>query len=254
MSERTPMIAGNWKMNLGIKESCDLVKSIGEGIKNIDDVDVLVAPPFINIPAVREAIGSSKIILSAQNMYYETSGAYTGEIAPQMIAENGCTHVILGHSERRNLFGESSELVNKKVEAAVRAGLIPVVCIGETIEEREAGKTFDIIREQLTGSLAYFSSEGSIPVSTIIAYEPVWAIGTGLTATPEQAQEVHGYIRNWIRENFDQESSDKIRILYGGSVKPGNAADLMSRPDIDGALVGGASLKADSFLGIINYK
>jgi triosephosphate isomerase len=254
MSERTPMIAGNWKMNLGIQDSCDLVKSIGEGIKDIKDIDVLVAPPFINIPAVKDAIGNSNIILSAQNMYYETGGAFTGEVAPQMLVENGCTHVILGHSERRSLFGESSETVNKKVEAAIRAGLIPVVCIGETIEERESGKTFDIIREQLEGSLAYFRSNKNIPSSTIVAYEPVWAIGTGLTATPEQAQEVHRYIRNWLKENFGQESSDRIRILYGGSVKPGNAADLMSRPDIDGALVGGASLKPDSFLGIINFR
>lgn len=254
MPERTPMIAGNWKMNLGVKESCDLVKSIGEGVKGKKDIDVLVAPPYINIPAVKEAIGSSDIILSAQNMHYEESGAYTGEIAPGMLVENSCTHVILGHSERRSLFGETSEIVNKKVAAAVQAGLIPVVCIGETIEEREAGKTFDIIRGQLEGSLEYFSSKGSIPASTILAYEPVWAIGTGLTATPEQAQEVHKFIRSWISENFDQESADKIRILYGGSVKPGNAADLMSMADIDGALVGGASLKADSFLGIINYK
>ena len=172
----------------------------------------------------------------------------------RMLVENGCTHVILGHSERRSIFGESSEMVNKKVEAAIQADLIPIVCIGETIEEREAGKTFDVIRAQLDGSLACFSTKGSIPASTIIAYEPVWAIGTGLTATPEQAQEVHRFIRNWLKENFNQESSDKIRILYGGSVKPDNAADLMSRADIDGALVGGASLKADSFLGIINYK
>ncbi|MBN2419117.1 MAG: triose-phosphate isomerase [Deltaproteobacteria bacterium] len=253
MSERTPMIAGNWKMNLGIGDSCDLVKSIAEGIKNKKGVDVLVAPPFINIPAVKNAIGDSNIILSAQNMYYEASGAYTGEVAPQMLVENGCTHVILGHSERRSLFNESSEIVNKKVEAAIQTGLIPIVCIGETIQEREAGKTFDIIRAQLQGSLACFLSKKNIPASTIIAYEPVWAIGTGLTATPEQAQEVHKFIRNWLMENFGQETSDKIRILYGGSVKPGNAADLMSRHDIDGALVGGASLKADSFLGIINF-
>jgi triosephosphate isomerase len=254
MPGRTPMIAGNWKMNLGIKESCDLVKSIAEGIKNNKNVDVLVAPPFINIPAVKEAIGNSRIILSAQNMYHETSGAYTGEVAPQMLFENGCTHVILGHSERRSIFGESSETVNKKVDAAIKAGLIPIVCIGETIEEREAGKTFDVIRAQLQGSLACFCSKGNIPASTVLAYEPVWAIGTGLTATPEQAQEVHRFIRIWLKDNFDQKSSDNIRILYGGSVKPSNASDLMSRQDIDGALVGGASLKADSFLGIINFK
>ena len=254
MAERTPLIAGNWKMNLGIKESCDLVKSIADGIKDIKNVDVLVAPPFINIPAVKESIGQSKIILSAQNMYYEANGAYTGEIAPPMLVENGCTHVILGHSERRNIFNESSEVVNKKVDAAIQAGLVPIVCIGETIAEREAGKAFDIIREQLEGSLECFISKGNIPESTIIAYEPVWAIGTGLTATPEQAQEVHHVIRSWVNEKFNRESSDKIRILYGGSVKPGNAADLMSQPDIDGALVGGASLKTDSFLGIINFK
>jgi triosephosphate isomerase len=150
------MIAGNWKMNLGLKESRDLVKSIAEGIKAVGDVDVLVAPPFINIPAVKSAIGKNNIFLAAQNMYYEKSGAFTGEVAPQMLLENGCTHVILVHSERRNIFGETSEMVNKKVEAAIKAGLIPIVCIGETIKEREAGKTFDILGAQLEGSLAYF--------------------------------------------------------------------------------------------------
>lgn len=254
MPERTPMIAGNWKMNLGLKESRDLVKSIAEGIKAVGDVDVLVAPPFINIPAVKSAIGKNNIFLAAQNMYYEKSGAFTGEVAPQMLLENGCTHVILGHSERRNIFGETSEMVNKKVEAAIKAGLIPIVCIGETIKEREAGKTFDILGAQLEGSLAYFISKETISLSTIIAYEPVWAIGTGLTATPEQAQEVHKFIRAWLKDRFGGESSDVIRILYGGSVKPENASDLMAMPDIDGALVGGASLTAASFLGIINYK
>jgi len=253
MFERTPMIAGNWKMNLGVKESCALVKSIGEGIKDINDIDVLVAPPFINIPAVKEAIGRNNIILSAQNMHYETNGAFTGEISPQMLVESGCTHVILGHSERRSLFYETNEMVNKKVEAASEAGLIPIICIGETIEQREAGKTFDIIREHLEGSLKMFIGRENIPPATILAYEPVWAIGTGLTATPEQAQEAHQVIRHWLKDRFDQESADQIRILYGGSVKPDNAMDLMSRPDIDGALVGGASLKADSFLGIINF-
>jgi triosephosphate isomerase (TIM) len=254
MSERTPMIAGNWKMNLGLKESCDLVKSISEGIKAVGDIDVLVAPPYINIPVVKNAIGNSNILLAAQNMYFEKSGAYTGEVAPQMLKENGCTHVILGHSERRSIFSETSEIVNKKVEAAIKAGLIPIVCIGETIKEREAGKTFDVIREQLEGSLAYFTAKESISPSTIIAYEPVWAIGTGLTASPGQAQEVHKYIRAWIKDRFGGESSDAIRILYGGSVKPENASELMSMPDIDGALVGGASLTAASFLGIIKYR
>jgi len=248
------MIAGNWKMNLGLKESCDLVKSISEGIKAANDIDVLVAPPYINIPVVKNAIGNSNILLAAQNMYFEKSGAYTGEVAPQMLKENGCTHVIIGHSERRSIFSETSEIVNKKVEAAIKAGLIPIVCIGETIKEREGGKTFDVIREQLESSLAYFISKESISPSTIIAYEPVWAIGTGLTASPGQAQEVHKYIRAWIKDRFGGESSDAIRILYGGSVKPENASELMSMPDIDGALVGGASLTAASFLGIIKYK
>jgi triosephosphate isomerase len=248
------MIAGNWKMNLGLKESRDLVKSIAEGIKAVGDIDVLVAPPFINIPAVKSAIGKSGILLAAQNMYHEKSGAFTGEVAPQMLLENGCTHVILGHSERRSIFGETSEMVNKKVEAAIKAGLIPIVCIGETIKEREAGKTFDILGAQMEGSLAYFIAKGSISLSAIIAYEPVWAIGTGLTATPDQAQEVHKFIRAWLKDRFGVESSDSIRILYGGSVKPENASDLMSMPDIDGALVGGASLTSASFLGIINYK
>ncbi len=254
MSERSPMIAGNWKMNLGLKESCDLVKSISEGIKDVNDIDVLIAPPFINIPAVKNAIGNSNILLSAQNMYYEKNGAFTGEVSPQMLIENGCSHVILGHSERRSLFGESSEIVNKKVEAAIKTGLVPILCIGESIKEREAGKTFDIIREQLEGSLTYFISKGSISLSTIFAYEPVWAIGTGLTATPEQAQEVHKFIRAWLKDKFGQESAEVIRVLYGGSVKPENASSLMSMQDIDGALVGGASLKAESFLGIIKYK
>lgn len=253
MPERITMIAGNWKMNLGATESRDLVKAIGEGVKGLDNIDVLVAPPFINIPAVKEAIGDYNIILSAQNIHYEKSGAFTGEVSAMMLIESGCTHVILGHSERRSTFYETNEMINRKVEAASEAGLVPIVCIGETIEEREAGKTFDVIKEQLDGSLKVFTEKGDIPPSTILAYEPVWAIGTGLTATPEQAQEVHGVIRNWIKDQFGQESAEKIRVLYGGSVKPDNAADLMSMPDIDGALVGGASLKADSFLGIINY-
>lgn len=254
MPLRTPMIAGNWKMNLGVKESCDLVQAIANGIKDISDVDVLVAPPFINIPAVKDTIGESNILLSAQNMYFEKNGAFTGEISPQMLSESGCTHVILGHSERRSIFLETNELINKKVEAAIEADLIPIICIGETIEEREAGKTFDIIREQLEGSLKVFIGMGDIPASAVLAYEPVWAIGTGLTATPEQAQEVHQVIRHWLKDQFGQESSGKIRILYGGSVKPDNAAELMSMPDIDGALVGGASLKAEPFLGIINFR
>jgi len=253
MIKRTVLIAGNWKMNLSLSESIALVKAIAEGINDLDGVDVLVAPPFTNLQAVKQAIGEAPIFLSAQNMHWEDNGAFTGEISASMLLDAGCTHVILGHSERRTLFHETNEMVDRKAEAASESGLIPIICIGETIQEREAGKTFDIIREQLSGSLDNFKEKGRIPVSTILAYEPVWAIGTGLTATPEQAQEVHQFIRHWLKDEFDQDSAEKIRILYGGSVKPDNATDLMSRSDIDGALVGGASLKAESFMGIIRF-
>ncbi|MBW2609179.1 MAG: triose-phosphate isomerase [Deltaproteobacteria bacterium] len=248
------MIAGNWKMNLNLDESANLVKAIAEEIQGLDGVDVLVAPPFTSLPAAKQAIGDARILLAAQNMYWEPDGAYTGEISGQMLVEAGCSHVILGHSERRSLFGESSEMVDLKVKAAMLMGLIPIICIGETLEAREAGRTFEVVKEQLEGSLKNFIDEHSMPPSTILAYEPVWAIGTGKTATPEQAQEVHHFIRQWIEERFDKDTADLVRILYGGSVKPDNAKDLMSRQDIDGALVGGASLKADLFVPIIKYQ
>lgn len=253
MTKRIPLIAGNWKMNLSVDQSTALVKAIAAGIKDISGIDVLVAPPFTNLNAVREAIGDTKILLAAQNMHWEESGAFTGEISAQMLVEAGCTHVILGHSERRALFKENDEMINSKVKAAFPAGLIPIVCIGETLAERENGWTFDVIRNQLKGSLRCIIDDGSMPKSIILAYEPVWAIGTGRTATPDQAQEVHSFIRDWIRETFNKDTSDQVRILYGGSVKPDNISDLMSMPDIDGALVGGASLKADSFMGIIKF-
>lgn len=254
MSDRTIMIAGNWKMNLNLSESVDLVKTISDDIKSIDDVDVLVSPPFTCLTTVKKAIENSRILLAAQNMYWEEEGAYTGEISGKMIAESGCSHVILGHSERRTIFHETDQDVDLKAKAAVFEGLIPIICIGETLEEREQERTFEVIKSQLEGSLKNFIDQGKIPLSTILAYEPVWAIGTGKTATPEQAQEVHHYIRGWMGDIFGTETADQVRILYGGSVKPGNAKDLMSREDIDGALVGGASLKADSFIGIIRFK
>lgn len=254
MSERTPLIAGNWKMNLSLKESIDLVKAIGENMKGLEGVETLVAPPFTWISPVKEAIGDSNILLSAQNMNSESSGAYTGEISGQMLLEAGCTHVILGHSERRSIYKETDEMIDLKAKAAVLMDLIPIVCIGETLEERDAGNTFDVIRSQLDGSLKNFIQEKNMPYSTILAYEPVWAIGTGKTATPEQAQEVHAFIRQWLKDNFGEETAELIRILYGGSVKPDNAAELMSNKDIDGALVGGASLKADSFNAIIRFQ
>jgi len=254
MSDRIPMIAGNWKMNLTLEESETLINRIKEGISGLEGVRVLVSPPFTSLHTVKRAIGESQIGLAGQNLYHEASGAYTGEISAGMLVEAGCTHVILGHSERRTLFQETSEMVDLKVKAAVGARLVPIVCIGETLEEREGGRTFNVIKDQLDKSLKNFKEGKIMPSSTILAYEPVWAIGTGKTATPEQAQEVHQFIRQWILENFDGETANDVRILYGGSVKPENAKDLMSRPDIDGALVGGASLKADLFIPIIRFQ
>lgn len=254
MGLRTILIAGNWKMNLGHDESASLVKAIAAEIKDIDDVDVLVAPPFTSLAVVRDVLDGSGILLAAQNMHSESKGAYTGEISAQMLLESGCSHVILGHSERRSLFHEKDADINLKVNTAVESGLIPIVCIGETLEEREQDRTFQVIKGQLEGSLNCFMDQKSMPESTILAYEPVWAIGTGKTASPEQAQEVHEFIRGWIKNNFGEQTSEAVRILYGGSVKPDNARDLMSRKDIDGALVGGASLKADLFVPIIKFK
>ncbi len=253
MFERKPLIAGNWKMNLSHKDSVGLVDAIVEGIDSAGAVDVLLAPPYTSLGVVKKAIGKAPILLAGQNMHWEMSGAFTGEVSGRMIQEVGCTHVILGHSERRILFHETSEMIDLKVKAAAVLGLIPIVCVGETLEQREAGSTYDIIREQLDVSLKNCRTDKLMLPSTVLAYEPVWAIGTGHTATPEQAQEVHKFIRDWIEERFNPGTANQVRILYGGSVKPENVADLMSEPDIDGALVGGASLKADSFVQIINF-
>jgi triosephosphate isomerase len=247
-------MAGNWKMNLSLQEATGLVQALRERCADPPDVDILVAPPFTSLHRVREAIGDAGIFLAGQNMHWESKGAYTGEISAQMLLEAGCSHVILGHSERRALFGETDEGIDKKARAAVAAGLAPIVCIGETLEEREAGRTFQIIEGQLGGSLAGFADQKNLPVSVVIAYEPVWAIGTGKTATPDQAQEVQARIRQWIAGRFGKKSADALRILYGGSVKPDNVADLMGRPDIDGALVGGASLRPDAFVPIVRFR
>jgi triosephosphate isomerase len=254
MDERTPLIAGNWKMNLELDEAVGLVKAILKSVERIENVDVLLAPPFTALATVKQVIGASRILLGAQNMHWEMSGAFTGEISGRMLLEAGCTHVILGHSERRSLFKETSEIIDLKLKAAVQVGLTPVLCIGETLENREAGRTFEVIEEQLNFSLKNFVDDKRMPSSTILAYEPVWAIGTGRTATPEQAQEVHCFIREWVRNGFDTKTSQAVRILYGGSVKPDNIRDLMSETDIDGALVGGASLKADAFNRIVDFQ
>ncbi|MEW6668881.1 MAG: triose-phosphate isomerase [Thermodesulfobacteriota bacterium] len=254
MNGRTPMIAGNWKMNLNVREAVSLVKAVAEAMAGAENVEVLVAPPFTLLAAVRETLQGTGIYLGAQNMHWEKGGAYTGEICPAMLLEAGCSHVILGHSERRSLFGETSDMVNRKAAAAVLAGLIPIVCIGETLQERERGRTFEVVSVQLEESLRSFRGEQAMPRSTLLAYEPVWAIGTGRTATPQQAQEVHGFVRQWMAKALGGETAERVRILYGGSVKPDNIADLMAMPDIDGALVGGASLKAESFVPIVRYR
>jgi triosephosphate isomerase len=248
------MIAGNWKMNLTLAEAAQLVHAIAHGIRGLDGVEVLVAPPFTSLLRVKEAIGRAPILLSGQNMHSEAQGAFTGEVSAAMLVDAGCTHVILGHSERRTLFGETDEVIDRKAAAAVKKGLIPIVCIGETLEEREKGLTFQIIERQLNLSLNNFREGKNLLPSTILAYEPVWAIGTGRTATPEQAQEVHQFIRQWLKAQFGGQTAQAIRILYGGSVKPDNVRDLMSKPDIDGALVGGASLKPESFLPIVRFR
>jgi triosephosphate isomerase len=254
MDERRPLMAGNWKMNLKLDEAVALVRALGEHSRSLEGVDVMVAPPFTSLHAVRDPAREARIMMAGQNMHWEAGGAYTGEISPRMLLEAGCTHVILGHSERRTLFGEGNETVNKKAHSADLMGLIPIICIGETLEEREADRTQDVIRTQLQGSLANFVDDGKLPDSTVLAYEPVWAIGTGRTATPDQAQEVHRFIRAWIQETFNPGTAGLIRILYGGSVKPGNVRDLMAQPDIDGALVGGASLKAETFVPIVRFQ
>jgi len=253
MRNRKPLMAANWKMNLSLDEARDLLNGIKSATIDLNRVDVLVAPPFTTLQLTQTILKETDILIAGQNMHWESKGAFTGEISPLMLKEAGCGHVILGHSERRTLFFETSDIVNSKVDAAIEAGLIPIVCIGETLKQREGKKTFDIIRTQLNESLKISCQKGNLPQNMILAYEPVWAIGTGKTATPEMAQEVHLFIRTWLIENFDHHTGETIRILYGGSVKPDNIKELMSQPDIDGALIGGASLKMDSFISIIRF-
>ena len=240
-------------MNLSLDKARDLLTRIKGAKIDFNKVDVLVAPPFTTLQLANELLDGTDILVAGQNMHWEEGGALTGEISALMLKEAGCSHVILGHSERRKLFFETSEIINRKVDAAIVAGLIPIVCIGETLKEREEKKTFDIIKAQLNESLKFFCEKKSLPTKLILAYEPVWAIGTGKTATPEAAQEVHLFVRSWLGENFDHVTGEAIRILYGGSVKQDNIKELMFQPDIDGALIGGASLEPDSFLSIIRF-
>ncbi len=247
---RRLLIAGNWKMNMKLDSS----KALAEGLKaeaaGITDVDIAVCPPSVYLAPVAEILKGSNIGFGAQNAYFEKAGAFTGEIEMAMLTDLGCQYVILGHSERRHIMGESSELVNQKVHAALAAGLTPIVCVGELLSEREAGVTSLVNRRQFDGSFSGVSAEDM--KKCVIAYEPVWAIGTGKVATPEQAQEVHADLRALMTERYGKEVAETVRIQYGGSVKAGNAKELLSKPDIDGALVGGASLKVDAFMGIIN--
>ena len=245
---RKPFVAGNWKMNLDRAGSVELATSIAQAA-NADACDIAVCPPFVYLDAVRAALQGSSVGLGSQDAYHEDSGAFTGETSIRMVADVGCNYAILGHSERRNIFGESNEDVNKKLHAVLAAGLVPIVCLGELLEQREAGQTLDVVKSQFSGSFEGVSAEQMS--KCVIAYEPVWAIGTGKVATPDQAEEVHADLRSVISEHFSADIADGIRIQYGGSVKPDNAKELMAQPNIDGALVGGAALKADSFLAIV---
>ncbi len=246
---RRPLIAGNWKMNLDRAAALALVDEVVAGAKKFDRVDVVLCPPFVYLSAVAAKIANSSLALGAQDMSDQANGAFTGEISAAMLLDVGCRYVILGHSERRQLFGETDEIVNRKTKAALAAGLTPIVCVGELLDQRESGQTAAVIARQFAGSLAGLSAEQMEKL--VIAYEPVWAIGTGKVATPAQAQEVHSDLRKLIATHYNAAIAQRVRIQYGGSVKPSNAAELLSEPDIDGALVGGASLKGADFLGIV---
>jgi triosephosphate isomerase (TIM) len=247
MARRT-LIAGNWKMNLGPVGAEKLSMQLKSSLMDYQSLDFIVAPPFISIPAVVQKLKHTGILVAGQDLEKAVSGAFTGGISGEMLREAGATHVLVGHSERRSIFGDTDELVNQKIHAAFRAGLIPILCIGETLQQRDAGELEAVIAAQLSKGTSGLQAD---QISTvIIAYEPVWAIGTGRTASPEQAQQVHRFIRHWLSQNLPSYVAQQAQILYGGSVKPENARDLLGQPDIDGALVGGASLNAKDFKGI----
>lgn len=248
---RRPLMAGNWKMNKTNTEAVLMVNALKEKVKDVDDVDIMIAPPFTSLAVISELIKDTDIELGAQNLHFEKSGAYTGEVSAAMLADTGCKWVIIGHSERRQYFGCTNEIVNKKIRAAVAGGLKPVVCIGETLQERENNRTFDVLKQQLSEGVKDLTDQQQ--GSLTIAYEPVWAIGTGRTATPDQAEDAHKYIRNMLSDMYGGDFAQTIRILYGGSVKPDNVAELMSLENVDGGLVGGASLDADSFASLVNF-
>ena len=249
---RRPIIAGNWKMNKSITEALDLIEVLKQEVTSFTEVDIVVCPPFVFLWPMKKSLEGSNIQLGAQDMYWEGSGAYTGEVSPSMLKDVGCQYVIIGHSERREYFGETNEIINKKLKAAHRYNLLPIVCVGERLAEREGGLTYQVVQDHISGGLNGLTSDQML--KTTIAYEPVWAIGTGKTATSQQAQEVHLFIRERLTDLYGSEISRRVRIQYGGSVKPENISELMGQPDIDGALVGGASLDAQTFTRIVKYK
>ena len=246
---RMPLIAGNWKMYKTVHDAFVFVKELRPIVKDVGNVEIVIAPPFTAIHAAAEAARNTNILVAAQDVYWEREGAFTGEIAPAMIKEAGAEYVIIGHSERRRLFGESDAIVNRKVAAAIGAALTPIVCIGETLEERERDETFAVLDRQIKDGLDGFSAEQIADL--VVAYEPVWAIGTGRTATAAQAGEAHAHIRKRLRQWFGGDAADRCHVIYGGSVKPDNIRELIAEPDVDGALVGGASLEVKSFSDII---
>lgn len=248
---RRPIIAGNWKMNKTFEKTTKLIEELIPLVSDVDKVDIVVCPPFTNLSAAKQALQGSNIALGAQNMHYEKSGAYTGEVSAEMLTALGAEYVIIGHSERRQYFGETDESVNKKVKAALAFGLKPIICVGELLEEREAGITSEIVCKQT--KLALLGIDATQAMGVVLAYEPVWAIGTGKTATAQDANETIRSIRNAVKEVFGDTVAQSVRIQYGGSMKPSNALELMAQPEIDGGLIGGAALSASDFCGIIKY-
>jgi triosephosphate isomerase len=250
--KRRPIIAGNWKMNKTTVEARDLAARLVPLVSGVLDRDIVLAPPFTALLAVADTIKGTNMALAAQNLFWEDKGAFTGEVSAEMLLDLGSKYVIIGHSERRQFFGETDDTVNKKVRQALNKGLLPIVCVGELLKEREAGKANEVIDRQVTGALKGVNAAEMQKI--VIAYEPVWAIGTGKTATPEQANEIHSFIRKKVEVTYGRVVADSLRIQYGGSVTPENVSTLMAMPDIDGALVGGASLKPESFAALVTFK
>ena len=246
---RTPIIVGNWKLNKTIREAVALVDSLQPLVADVTDVEIVVTPVFTGLTAVSKVLTDGNIRLGAQDVFWEESGAFTGEVSPGMLKDVGCDYVIIGHSERRQYFGETNDTVNRKAKAAHAHGLIPIICAGESLDEREAGETGAVVKDHILNGIAGLSADQI--VSTVIAYEPVWAIGTGHNATPDQAQEVHALIRSLLSEIYSTDVASQVRIQYGGSVKPDNATALIEQPDVDGALVGTASWEAESFAQVV---